>query len=615
MNLLSGRYKKTSPEQSLLQKHRGLLVRFRDYMRNSLRIDGLQFRITVSSTAIALLAIALVSMTLYTRYRDTAIDRTMLNNTQLVEQVGVNLDSYLLEMIDLSKYIEREMINTGQTQELEKIFATISGMRNDVVTLSVFDQGGNIIASNSDRPLKPSLQDGSGIREQDWFAAASINGQSNSSQSPFTAPHVQNLYYSNYRWVISHSRQVSWTGKLNLKPVILLVDMNFRAIEQLCNQVQLGRRGYVFIVDQNGDIIYHPQQQMLYLGVKSEAIEQVMPLADGSHRIEHEGQEISASIYTMKEAGWRLVGVNYLDDIISSSEDTRLLIITLVILGTLLVFMISIQLAAFMTRPLKKLQRRMKEVEAGALDTVADLQGAYEIKQLTSSFNAMISQIQQLMNQIIDDHTKLRKSEMKALQAQINPHFLYNTLDSIVWLAEDGDSKSVITMVSALAKFFRLSISGGHDLITIADELRHAENYLIIQSIRYKDQFDYTFEADKEVLNCRTVKIVLQPILENAIYHGIEKAVDHGHILIEARDAGDKILLRVRDNGLGMTKETLERIFQINPSRTSGIGVKNVHQRIQLYFGKEYGLKIESEPEEGTVVDIWLPKTEGEENE
>ena len=151
----------------------------------------------------------------------------------------------------------------------------------------------------------------------------------------------------------------------------------------------------------------------------------------------------------------------------------------------------------------------------------------------------------------------------------------------------------------------------GHDLITIADELRHAENYLIIQSIRYKDRFDYTFEADDAVLTCRTVKIVLQPILENAIHHGIEKSVDHGHIRIEARLLGDQVLLRVSDNGLGIPPETLARIFDISPSRTSGIGIKNVHQRIQLYFGKEYGLTIQSEVEQGTVVEIRLPNVTG----
>lgn len=579
----------------------------REPLRNSLRFNGLQFRITMSSTAIALLAIALVSITLYIRYRDNAIDSTLLNNAQLVEQVGVNLDAYLQEMTDLSNYLEDEVETISQISQLDRIFEIISNMREDVVTLAVFNQKGSLLASNSSRELKDQLQDEPGIRRQEWFS----NAIAGDTQGPFSAPRVQNLYYSQYPWVISHTREIRWSSIRLREPVVLLVDMNFRSIEQLCNQVQLGRRGYVFIMDDRGNIIYHPQQQMLYLGVKSEAVSQIMPLSDGSHRLEHEGQAISASIYSLPEAGWRLVGINYLDDITSSSEDTRSLILLLILLGTLLVFLISIQLAAFITRPLQKLQRRMKEVEAGALDTVAAMQGAYEIQQLTQSFNTMIAQIQQLMRQVIDDHTRLRKSEMKALQAQINPHFLYNTLDSIVWLAEDGDSQSVVTMVSALARFFRLSISGGHDLITIADELRHAENYLIIQSIRYKDRFDYTFEADDAVLTCRTVKIVLQPILENAIHHGIEKSVDHGHIRIEARLLGDQVLLRVSDNGLGIPPETLARIFDISPSRTSGIGIKNVHQRIQLYFGKEYGLTIQSEVEQGTVVEIRLPNVTG----
>jgi len=591
----------------MLKYIRSLFKRIREQLRNALRFDGLQFRITVSSTVIALLAIALVSMALYFRYQENLIDRTLLNNSQLVEQVGVNLDTYLLEMTDLSKYLEEQIRVSISPDDLERTFAVVSGMREDVVTMAVFNQSGDLLASSSERQLKPQLLEGGAIKAQDWFELAADT----ESSRPFSVPHVQNLFFNNYRWVISHSRAVSWDRLDPQEPVILLVDVNFRLIEQLCSQVQLGRRGYVFIMDSNGDIVYHPQQQMLYLGVKQEAIAEVMPLSDGSHQIEYNGQDLSASIYSLGESGWRLVGISYLDDIVTAADDMRTLILILVLLGTFLVFLISVQLAAFMTRPLQRLQRRMKEVEAGALNTVAEEGGAYEIKQLAGSFNTMISQLQNLMNQIIDDHTKLRKSEMKALQAQINPHFLYNTLDSIVWLAEDGDNQSVVTMVSALARFFRLSISGGHDLITIADELRHAENYLIIQSIRYKDRFDYVFDADETALKCKTVKIILQPILENAIHHGIEKSVDHGHIRIEVRDHGDQILMRVSDNGLGIPPEVLARIFEINPSRSSGIGVKNVHQRIQLYFGKQYGLEITSELEVGTTVDVWLPKTMG----
>lgn len=595
----------------MLKKVRGLFKRIHEQLRSALRLDGLQFRITVSSTVIALLAIAFVSMALYFRYQENLIDRTLLNNSQLVEQVGVNLDTYLLEMTDLSKYLEEQIRVSISAEDLERTFAVISGMREDVVTMAVFNQSGSLLASSSERQLKPQLLEEGAIKSQDWFALAADK----ESSRPFSVPHVQNLFFNNYRWVISHSRAVSWNRLDPQEPVILLVDVNFRLIEQLCSQVQLGRRGYVFIMDSNGNIVYHPQQQMLYLGVKQEAIAEVMPLADGSHQIGYNGQDLSASIYSLGESGWRLVGISYLDDIVTAADDMRMLILILVLLGTFLVFLISVQLAAFMTRPLQRLQRRMKEVEAGALNTVAEEGGAYEIKQLAGSFNTMISQLQNLMNQIIDDHTKLRKSEMKALQAQINPHFLYNTLDSIVWLAEDGDNQSVVTMVSALARFFRLSISGGHDLITIADELRHAENYLIIQSIRYKDRFDYEFDADETALKCKTVKIVLQPILENAIHHGIEKSVDHGLIKIEVRDHGDQILMRVSDNGLGMSPEVLSKIFEINPSRSSGIGVKNVHQRIQLYFGKQYGLEIKSELEVGTTVDVWLPKTIGGEAE
>ena len=205
----------------------------------------------------------------------------------------------------------------------------------------------------------------------------------------------------------------------------------------------------------------------------------------------------------------------------------------------------------------------------------------------------------------------LRKTELKALQAQINPHFLYNTLDSISWMCEQGKNKEAVVMVNALAQLFRISISKGHELIPIRNEVQHAKSYLQIQSVRYKDQFSYRFAVDESCLDYLCNKITLQPIIENAIYHGINGLVEKGRIVIRIASSGDDILATVEDNGVGMEPEQIEAIFKRSDNK-AGIGIKNVNDRLKIWFGDAYGITIESEPDHGTRVIVRMPKKQKE---
>ena len=204
----------------------------------------------------------------------------------------------------------------------------------------------------------------------------------------------------------------------------------------------------------------------------------------------------------------------------------------------------------------------------------------------------------------------LRKTELKALQAQINPHFLYNTLDSIAWMCEQGRNSDAVKMVHALARLFRISISKGHELIPIAKEIEHAESYLQIQKYRYKNRFTYSFHVDPDCLKYLCNKITLQPIIENAINHGLDLLVDEGCIDVYVCQDGDDIVLRVQDNGVGMSQKQIESIMQHGPKDRTGIGIRNVNDRLQIYFGKEYGLHITSKLDVGTCVEIRMPKIE-----
>ena len=233
-----------------------------------------------------------------------------------------------------------------------------------------------------------------------------------------------------------------------------------------------------------------------------------------------------------------------------------------------------------------------------------------ELQVLSQSFAHMATQIRELMEQVRREETELRKTELKALQAQINPHFLYNTLDSIQWMCEQGKTEDASRMVGALARLFRISISRGRELIPLRDEIQHAKSYLVIQSYRYREQFRYRFEVEEGLENYLCNKITLQPLIENAIYHGMDRMVDEGEIVITVRQAPDcanDILLIVADNGVGMTDEQCAAILAKERSDSVGIGVKNVNDRLKIYFGDKYGISIKSELDVGTEVTVRIP--------
>ena len=230
----------------------------------------------------------------------------------------------------------------------------------------------------------------------------------------------------------------------------------------------------------------------------------------------------------------------------------------------------------------------------------------------------MVSTMHHLMDDIVQQEAQKRRSELEVLQSQINPHFLYNTLDSVIWMTEAGRYDEAIQMVTSLARLFRISLSRGSSIIPLADELEHARHYMNIQQIRYKNRFTTEITAEPGTEGLYTLKLIVQPILENAIYHGMSAAEDEGVISVRAYRREDDLFIDVEDNGMGMRPEVAEQLLEehrpaIN-TKGSGIGVRNVHQRIQLTFGRQYGLTIQSEPDEGTLVRIHLPALDEEES-
>jgi two-component system sensor histidine kinase YesM len=253
-------------------------------------------------------------------------------------------------------------------------------------------------------------------------------------------------------------------------------------------------------------------------------------------------------------------------------------------------------------------------VAAENLNTNVKVRTNDEIGQLSQSFNQMLSRIRELMNQSVQEQKKLRQTEMRALQEQIKPHFIYNTLEVIIGLLETNKNEDVIKMVEALGAFFRVSLSHGRELISIKEEIEHIRNYLYIQRFRHGDKYDYRIEVEPEISHYKTLKLLLQPLVENAIYHGVRLLDDHeGLITVRGYAREGTICFEVLDNGRGMSAEQVKEINgylmggPLLDQEKHGFGLRNVNERIVLAFGKEYGLRFESEPNKGTKVFLRLP--------
>lgn len=574
------------------------------------RHKSIQFTLSISFTLVALLGMGFMGATLYSRFVSSTKEITIENNEQVIEQVNLNLNTYLRNMMRISNTMYYSVIkkvdlsNESLDKEMNLIY---EANKDNLVSIVCFRGNGSLVAATPINSLKNNLH----ITMQSWFVKANQEIEN----LHFSTPHVQNLFHDssfNYHWVISLSRVVELTYNGRINRGILLVDMNYSGIEQIFAKVNSNNSGYVYLIDGNGEIIYHPKQNLINSSLLHENNKVAATYEDGTQEEDFEEEERIVTVRTVGYTGWKIVKVTPAKEFYMSFNQMRFFT-GMIIALTIFLITFAIQFVSYLIgNPLKKLDDSVKDLEYGKLDLNIYIGGSYEIQHLGRTITSVVLQMHELMNEIVIEQEKKRKSEFESLQAQINPHFLYNTLDSIVWMVESERYQEAISMVTALASLFRISLSKGKNIITIREEIEHAQNYLYIQKIRYKNRFQVKIDIAPEIYECSTIKLIVQPLLENAIYHGVEFMDGEGEITIKGYLKDDDIYIDVIDNGLGMPEEEVNLILRDDTTRVhkrgSGIGLSNVHQRIQLYFGPQYGLLIDSELDEGTTVHIHLPR-------
>ena len=415
------------------------------------------------------------------------------------------------------------------------------------------------------------------------------------------------------RYVYEISRYIEYVENGNMKSGVLLLEYYTDSIDEVLLHYKSQKSAYCYLLDTNRRLLYHPFEKEIASEMYQEkTVKEAM--ACKNYKIEEQsGGKWLIERQQIGYTGWNVVLVNSMSSLDFESYNLHYVAwFTLLLVGVILIFLDILLFRSF-TDPVYRLLQTMQEFGKGNYDIKAKEEGIGELKNLSAHFNIMADKLQEQMEEIRRNERERQQMEKKLLQSQINPHFLYNTLDSIIWMIRSEEYEGAGKMVSLLAKFFRISLSQGKDMIPLEKELEHASSYLAIQNIRFKDKFEFQIEADPALLKYLCPKLSIQPLLENAIYHGMEGMYEDGEITIRIYDRDGDIGIDVADNGPGMTQETIDHIMHnkvISSKRGSGIGVRNVNERIQLIYGEDYGVTITSELDEGTTATITIPKME-----
>ena len=537
---------------------------------------------------------------IYYQTSSVAIRQTTEQNTRkTIQQSGQFITSYLQKVKQTtSSLAENEKIKTyAQTpsqenaEQLRQLFATILKTDSDLVSAILVTKDGNLISTDPELTMKISAD----MMKEKWYQDAIHKGA-----MPILTPARRTVSHTiGEKWVISIMQEVVDKDGKNLGVVRL--DIGYKTLEAYLDQLQLGKEGFTFIVNANHDFVYHPKKAVYSSNAEMKAMAPYLSVKNGYVK----SKQAYVSQYQIPNSGWTLIGVSSMEQlhavqtqILWSFIGTGLFALGVCLIGIWFVLRLWI-------KPLRDLQATILKVGSGHSDLRANETGSPELVDLARQFNIMLDRIDQLMIAVKEEEQNVRKYELQALSSQINPHFLYNTLDTIVWMAEFNDSKRVVEVTKSLAKYFRLALNQGHEQISLKDEIDHVRQYLFIQKQRYGEKSQYEIKELKQYDDYKIPKLILQPLVENAIYHGIKEMNRQGMIRVSVSENDTQLIVSIYDNGRGFVASEITNATLV---RLGGVGLKNVNQRLQLQFGKSYHMEIKSEENTYTEIRLYFPK-------
>jgi two-component system sensor histidine kinase YesM len=547
----------------------------------------------------SLLLVGILGVTLYLSISNIVLGDALKSTTMAVDRSGNYLEVYIDRLKTVTAMIVKnpstiDYMTNNQTNSRDGLVSLMNtALDTDpfLTSIVIVSKDGRVVSNEASLDMTMSED----MMNEPWYVAA-IHSD---GMPVLTSARMQKFSMDKEHWVISISQEITDANGNNIG--VMLCDIKYQVVEDYLAGLDLGANGFAYIINDSQEVVYHGDTHYFEDMALKQSLLDMLAMGDGYHR----GMNKLNHQYHLSNADWTLVGVASLDglDVIKRQMVETLVVVSLILLIT--VIGSGFFIAGRITNPIRELEKMMANFDEHLNKKAIDISGSYEIESLTRHFNVMVERVGELMGQVLENEKYLRTYEINALHSQINPHFLYNTLDTIVWMAEFDDSDKVIEITKSLAQFFRLSLSKGDERITVENEIDHAKQYLFIQQQRYQEKLTYSFKVDEQTLKFKVPKIILQPIVENALYHGIREMDGPGHIEVKVWMDKQVLYMEVTDNGVGF--ELKGEIFEGNlpvstKTKLGGVGLSNVNKRIHLYDGEGYGVSIRSVIGEGTKV-------------
>ena len=570
--------------------------------KDNYKDKSIQHVILSTFTCVSVISFLILAI-IFTHYvKGILEDFIQEENAQQIEVLAEGVEREFRQAVDFFDTVHYKIIKKdfSKKENFETMMDFIcEENRNSINDLIIFEEFGDVLYENHNAdPMELTMDQKKKLYK---------NGCTDVGKTWFTQiPQSKDILV--YRIVELENNGI-------IKSVVLAGTLKYEKIISGFRAHDAKDGNYFYMQTKEGKLFYHPKAiQMEHNIYKEKLGPNSRSEEDGSFIKVLDHKQYFIHQYTMGYTGWKIIGVSSLDDIIYKNYPVGFLIWSLFLVVGLVAVGINRYIVKKITGPLQNLSSQVEQF--GSLydpSKTTKIDGTYEIRKLSESFLQMQQRIRHLMTKEVQKEHEYWSMQMRLLQSQINPHFLYNTLDSIIWMIQSKRYDGAAKMVSSLAGFFRISLNKGGDFITIDKEVLHVKNYMEIQGIRFEDKFSFQIQCDESIKNCMCPKLIIQPLAENAVYHGMEGMYGDGEIEIKAYEKEGLIYIDVSDNGEGMSQEQIQQMMYgtvVSSKRGSGIGVRNVNERLKYCFGNQYGITIFSEIDEGTVARICIPKVE-----
>ncbi len=580
---------------------------------------NLKNKVLILVALILFLAISIVGVCAYFLAANQVIGKVIETQSGLARQVSGNFDYIFNDLSNISSLIifdrsfqkeikDRSAKKNELSYDLRIFLDRILATKSYISMISVYSYNGLTYSAGSSYTSNQIVPFADFKKNPIYQKALKLNGD------------IGIEYFNNNPPIVTDNRRRRILMYRIIKDInqyhnlgILLFWIDEEKIRSIY-RANVPNEGSIFIVDQNGTIVSNSEPAHIQERINSEPYYKSLNNQTGSAILNIQHQKMLFTFSTSKETGWKIVTLTPAVVFAEKIRWVALIIIVMGVISYLLLFYLSLFITTRITDPIKQLSDSIKKVQEGDFSQQVHFTNKDEIGELGNGYNAMISYIKDLIDRVYKLQIQEREAELNALQAQINPHFLYNTLDTIFWKAERNKVPEISEMVLALSQIFRLSLNRGNELATVAQEQELIEQYLKLQKIRFKGKLTYNLDFDSIILDKRIPKLIIQPFVENAIIHGIESLETGGNLQITGRLVQERMVFQITDNGVGMDEDKISDIItrnnnnHSNPVKVSGgYAIKNVLERLELYYSSNHELTFVSSPGKGTIITINIP--------